>query len=213
MAFAKEGAHVIAVSRKKKALEKLDDEIVGAGGPASLIPLDLEDSQQIDALGPALYERFGRLDVFVGNAAILGSLSPLPHIKSSDWDKVLGINLTANWRLIRTLDPLLRKSEAARILFLTSSVARGPRAYWGAYAVSKAGLENLALIYADELQSTPAKVFIIDPGGTATDMRAIAFPGEDPATLPPPEHITETCIRLACADADEPSGALVSPSG
>ncbi len=210
LAFAKEGAHVIALSRKKKPLEKLDDEICALGGTASLIPLDLADGQTIDTLGPALYERFGRLDAMVGNAAILGTLSPLPHIKSSDWDKVIGINLTANWRLIRTLDPLLRKSDAARILFLTSSVARNPRAYWGPYAVSKAALENLALIYADELQSTPAKVFIIDPGGTATDMRATAFPGEDPAKLPPPERITETCIRLARVDAAEPSGSVIS---
>jgi NAD(P)-dependent dehydrogenase (short-subunit alcohol dehydrogenase family) len=165
-----------------------------------LITLDLADGQTVDALGPSLFERFGRLDVFVGNAAILGGLSPLPHIPSDRWDKVIAVNLTANWRLIRTLDPLLRRSDAARVIFVTSSVAESARAYWAPYSVSKAGLEALAKTYANETAGTPIRVNLVDPGALATRMRAEAFPGEDQTTLASPEDATEIFVRLALPD-------------
>ena len=152
-AFAREGAHVLLVARTRKSLEPVDDAIKAHGGTATLIPLNLAHGPKIDALGPALYERFGRLDVLVGNAAILGRLSPLPHIPSEHWDQVIAVNVTANWRLIRTLDPLLRRSEAGRVIFVTSSgVAQSGRAYWAPYSVSKAALECLAKTYANETE-------------------------------------------------------------
>jgi NAD(P)-dependent dehydrogenase (short-subunit alcohol dehydrogenase family) len=196
--FAREGAHVLLLARKKKSLEPVDDEIKAAGGTASLIPLDLADGKKIDPLGPALYERFGRLDVLVGNAAILGGLRPLTHISSESWDRVMAINVTANWRLIRTLDPLLRRSEAGRAIFVTSSnVAYSGRAYWAPYSVSKAALETLAKTYAHETADSPIKVNIVDPSATATGMRAEAYPGEDQATLQTSEEVAEVIVRLA----------------
>lgn len=196
--FAREGAHVLLLARKKKSLEPVDDEIKAAGGTASLIPLDLADGKKIDPLGPALYERFGRLDVLVGNAAILGGLRPLTHISSETWDRVLAVNVTANWRLIRTLDPLLRRSDAGRAIFVTSSgVAYSGRAYWAPYSVSKAALETLAKTYAHETADSPIKVNIVDPGATATGMRAEAYPGEDQATLLTPDSVARTILRLA----------------
>ena len=140
--FAREGAHVLLVARARKALEEVDDAIRESGGKATLIPLNLTDGRRVDALGPTLYERFGRLDVLVGNAAILGHLSPLTHIQSEHWERVIATNVTANWRLIRTLDPLLRRSDAGRVIFVTSSVAKTARAYWSHYSVSKVALEN-----------------------------------------------------------------------
>ena len=155
LAFAREGAHVLLLARSMTNLGRVDDDIRAIGGSASLVPLDLTDGQAIDALGPSLYERFGRLDVLVGNAAILGALSPLPHIPSAHWDRVFAVNVTANWRLIRTLDPLFRRSDAARVIFVTSGVARSARAYWAPYSVSKAALEALAKTYANETADTP----------------------------------------------------------
>jgi NAD(P)-dependent dehydrogenase (short-subunit alcohol dehydrogenase family) len=210
LAFAREGAHVLLLARNMTFLGMLDDEIRSQGGKASLIPLDLADGPAIDALGPSLYERFGRLDVLVGNAAILGALSPLPHIASAHWDRVMAINLTANWRLIRTLDPLLRRSDAGRVIFVTSSVAHTARAYWAPYSVSKAGLETLAMTYANETASTPIKVNLVDPGAMATRMRAEAYPGEDQATLPQPEAVTEIFVRLALAE-NELTGEIAIP--
>jgi len=195
--FAQEGAHVLLLARNRKALERVDDAIRAAGGKATLIPLELADGKSIDALGPTLYERFGRLDVFVGNAAILGRLSPLTHIPSEHWERVIATNLTANWRLVRTLDPLLRRSDAGRVIFVTSSVAHTAKAYWGPYAVSKAALETLAKTYANETSDSAIKVNIIDPGATATRMRAEAYPGEDQATLRTPEQVAEAFIELA----------------
>lgn len=197
LAFAREGAHVLLLARRQTSLEPVDDAIRAAGGKASLIPLDLAGGKLIDALGPSLYERFGRLDILVANAAILGGLSPLPHIQSPNWEGVLNINVTANWRLIRTLDPLLRRSDAGRAIFVTSGAARSRRAYWAPYSVSKAALEALAMTYAEETSDSAVKVNLIDPGTVATDLRREAFPGEDPASLPQPEAVTESFIRLA----------------
>jgi NAD(P)-dependent dehydrogenase (short-subunit alcohol dehydrogenase family) len=210
LAYAREGAHVLLLARSLTTLGRVDDEIKAAGGTASLIPLDLADGPAIDALGPSLYERFGRLDVLVGNAAILGALSPLPHIASPHWEKVLAVNLTANWRLIRTLDPLLRRSEAGRAIFVTSSVAQSGRAYWAPYSVSKAALETLAKTYANETSATPIRVNLVDPGAMATRMRAEAYPGEDQATLASPEAVTDTFVRLAMAETDA-TGELFTP--
>ena len=203
LAFAREGAHVLLLARNLKALEEVDDKIRKNGGKATLIPLDLADGKAIDALGPSLYERFGRLDVLVGNAAILGRLSPLPHIPGEHWDRSFAVNVTANWRLIRTLDPLLRRSEAGRVIFVTSGVARSARAYWAPYSVSKAALEALAKTYANESSDSPIKVNLIDPGATATRMRAEAYPGEDQTTLPTPDEVAERFVALAMPDWTE----------
>jgi NAD(P)-dependent dehydrogenase (short-subunit alcohol dehydrogenase family) len=202
--LAREGAHVLLLARTVKSLETTDDEIKAEGGKSSLIPLNLEDGKLIDALGPTLYERFGKLDIFVGNAGILGGLRPLTHIPSEVWERVLAVNLTANWRLIRTLDPLLRRSDAGRVVFVTSSgVAQSGRAYWAPYSVSKAALETLAKTYANETADSSIKVNVVDPGATATAMRAEAYPGEDQATLQSPEQAAEVIVRLAMPDHTE----------
>jgi NAD(P)-dependent dehydrogenase (short-subunit alcohol dehydrogenase family) len=200
LAYAREGAHVLLLARGATNLGRVDDDIRAGGGTASLVPLDLTDGPAIDALGPSLYERFGRLDVLVGNAALLGALSPLPHIPSAHWDRVFALNVTANWRLIRTLDPLFQRSDAARLIFVTSSVAQSCRPYWAPYSVSKAALEALAKTYANETAATGIRVNLVDPGAVATRMRAEAYPGEDQATLPRPEQMTEIFVKLATAD-------------
>jgi NAD(P)-dependent dehydrogenase (short-subunit alcohol dehydrogenase family) len=210
LAFAREGAHVLLLARGMTRLGRVDDDIRAAGGKASLVPLDLTDGAAIDALGPSLYERFGKLDVLVGSAAILGVLSPLPHISSDFWDRVFAVNVTANWRLIRTLDPLFHRSEAARVIFVTSSVARLARAYWAPYSVSKAALEALARTYANETADTEIKVNLVDPGIMATRMRAEAYPGEDQATLLSPEQVTEIFVKLAMAET-EATGQIFTP--
>ena len=199
-AFAREGAHVLLLARSRKALEQVDDRIRQGGGKATLIPLDLADGKAIDALGPTLYERFGRLDILVGNAAILGRLSPLIHIPSEHWERSFAVNVTANWRLIRTLDPLLRRSDAGRVIFVTSGVARSARAHWAPYSVTKAALEALAKTYANETADSAIKVNVVDPGATATSMRAEAYPGEDQAKLPTPETVAEAFVPLAMPD-------------
>lgn len=200
LAFAREGAHMLLLARTRKALEEVDDRVRAEGGKATLIPLDLADGKAIDALGPSLYERFGRLDVLVGNAAILGRLSPLTHVPAEHWERTFAINVTANWRLIRTLDPLLRRSESGRVIFVTSGVARSARAYWAPYSVSKAALEALAKTYANETTDSAIKVNLIDPGATATRMRAEAYPGEDRATLRTPEEVAERFVAFAMPD-------------
>jgi len=184
--LAAAGAHVIAVARTQGGLEDLDDEIKAAGGQCTLVPMDLKDGESIDRLGLVLHERFGKLDGLLLNAGQLDSITPLPHIKPADWESVISVNLTANYRLIRALDPLLRASDAGRVVAVTSSVARSHRAYWGVYAVSKAGLEAMANIYAQETEITSVRVNIYDPGGTRTAMRAKAVPGEDASLLPDP---------------------------
>jgi NAD(P)-dependent dehydrogenase (short-subunit alcohol dehydrogenase family) len=197
LSYARAGAHVIAVGRTQGALEELDDEIQKISEPATLLTLDLRKGDKIDALGPTIFERWDKLDIFVGNAALLGPQSPLPHITADAWQQVIDVNLTANWRLIRTLDPLLKRSDAGRVIFVSSSVADGARAYRGPYAVSKAGLECLGKMYAAESENTPVRVAIVDPGAMRTGMRAKVFPGEDPMTLPAPEDVAPLFLELA----------------
>ena len=199
--FAAEGAKLVLTARTVGGLEETDDAVRQAGGEsATLVPLDLRDFETIDRLGASLYERFGRLDILVGNAGMLGSLSPVGHIAPETWQEVLDINLTANWRLIRSLDALLRAGEAGRAIFVTSGAASGAFAYWGAYAVSKAALEMLVRTYAAEVAKTPLKVNLLDPGAVRTRMRAQAFPGEDPERLAPPEAVAELFVELAADD-------------
>ncbi len=209
--FAAEGAQVVLTARTVGGLEEVDDQIREAGGkPATLVPLDLRDFDKIDALGASLFERFGKLDVLVGNAGILGTLSPLGHADPSTWQAVIDVNLTANFRLIRSLDPLLRRSEAGRAIFVTSGVAARPIPYWGAYATSKAALEMLVGIYAAETAKTKVGVNLIDPGVVRTIMRAQAFPGEDPESLKPPEAITDAFVELASADCGRQGETLAA---
>ncbi len=197
-ALAKEGAHIITIARprSKAALEELDDDIRALGGTATLTPLDLTDYEGIDRLGAAIYERWGRLDILVGNAGLLGSLSPMGHLDPKEWNKVMAVNVTANWRLIRSLDPLLRQSDAGRALFVTSGAAHKAVAYWGLYATSKAALEKMVKIYAAECAKTPVRVNLINPGPIRTGMRAKAFPGEDPETLATPADIAPMFVDM-----------------
>lgn len=211
LAYAREGAHVIAMARSAGALEELDDEINGLGGAVTLLRLNLTNGDKIDALGPTILERFGKLDILVGNAGVLGPLSPLGHVSEKDWNEVLNVNLSANWRLLRTLDPLLRKSDAGRAIFVTSGAARNCRAYWGPYSVSKAALEALVKTYAAEMSDTNVRANLVNPGVVATAMRAKAMPGEDPAILPKPEDLAETFVRLALPGCTE-NGAIVQYS-
>ena len=202
-ALAREGAHVILAARREGSLEAVDDEIRAAGGSATLVKLDLADGEKIDALGPTIYDRWGKLDMLVANAGLLGPLSPLPHISEDAWTNVMAINLTANWRLIRTLDPLLRHADAGRAAFVSSGAAAAKNAYWGPYSVSKAGLEALVKTYAHEIANTNVRANIINPGPVRTEMRQQAFPGEDPMTLPTPDEVAERFLDVvdpACTD-------------
>lgn len=201
--FADEGATVIALAKTQGALEELDDEIKArTGRNAVLVAEDLTDYDKIDQMGAALYQRYGRLDVLVGNAGVLGMLAPVGHIGIKEWQSCMDVNVTANWRLIRAMDPLLRQSDAGRAVFVTSGVAAADgRPYWGAYATSKAALECLVKTYAHEVENTSAiKANILDPGRIRTRMRATAYPGENPETLPPPEAITGTFVDMASPD-------------
>lgn len=203
MALAEGGAHVVAAARTVGALEEFDDEIRAKGfEAATLVPVDLRDAGAIDRLGAAINERWGRLDILVGAAGLLGAITPLPHLEPKVWDEVMAVNVTANWRLIRSLDPLLRQSEAARALFLSSGAARNCRPYWGIYSVSKAALEALVRTYAAEVKHSKIRVNLIDPGPTRTAMRAKAMPGEDPATLPTPESLTPKMLEMLMPDFD-----------
>lgn len=202
IAIAKHGAHVIAIGRVVGALEEVDDEIKAAGGTCTLLPLDLRRGEDIDGIGPSLFERFGKLDILVGNAGILGPLSPLPHISPQDWQQVIEINLTANWRLIRTLDPLLRRSDAGRVVLVSSGASSGKYAYWGPYAVSKAGVEALAKTYAQEMANTQVRVNLVNPGPIRTQMRAKAFPGEDANSLPAPEALAPLFVELVSPECN-----------
>ena len=189
-------------------MEEVDDAISASGGASTLIPADLNKPEQIAQLGPALTERFGRLDILVANAAILGTLSPVALSDAKIWEGVFRTNVFANYHLIRALDPLLRGSDAGRAIFVTSGVAQRPRAFWSAYAASKAALEAMARAYADEVAYSPLKVNILDPGAVATSMRADAFPAEDPATLPAPESLVPAFLDLA-APHDMATGRVV----
>lgn len=195
--YAEEGATLVLIARTVGGLEEVDDQVRARGGHAVLVPLDLKDGAAIDRLGPALAERFGRLDVFVGNAGTLGTLRPLAHYTPELWTETFEINVHANWRLIRTLDPLLRRAEAGRVILVTSRITQSCRAYWGPYAASKAALEAMARTYANELKQTNLKVNLLDPVAVATRMRAEAYPGEDPKSLPQPDEVTELFVRLA----------------
>jgi NAD(P)-dependent dehydrogenase (short-subunit alcohol dehydrogenase family) len=205
--LAEAGAHVIATARTVGGLEELDDEVRSVGGSTTLVPLDLTDFPAIDRLGAALNERYRRLDVLVANAGILGVLSPLGHVEPKAWDEMIAVNVTANWRLIRSLDPLLQASDAGRAVFVTSGIASRPRAYWGAYAACKAALEMMARVYAAETATTPVRVNLFNPGPTRTRMRALAMPGEDPETLEPPEGPAAKIVAL-CLPGFAESGRL-----
>ncbi|MFZ3352019.1 MAG: SDR family NAD(P)-dependent oxidoreductase [Xanthobacteraceae bacterium] len=196
LALAHGGAHVVATGRTQGALEELDDAVRAAGSTATLVPLDVRDFPGIYRLAKALDERHGRLDIFVGNAAIGGQRSPLDHVDPAGWDEILAVNVTANWHLIRAMDLLLRRSAAGRAVFMTSGAATNTRAYGGPYSVSKAALNALALTYAAETDSTPVRVNLFNPGPTRTRMRAQVMPGEDPMTLPTPEQVAETIVPL-----------------
>jgi len=209
VALAAAGAHVIAVARTVGGLEEADDEIRKAGGQATLVPLDLKDFEALDRLGASIFERWGRLDAFFGNAGVLGALTPLTHLDPKLFQELLDINVTANWRLIRSLDPLLRRSEAGRALFVSSGAARKHRPYWGGYAMSKAALESLALTYAAECDGTNIKVNLLNPGPTRTAMRAKAMPGEDAATLPPPEALAPLVVEML-SPSYQKNGELVA---
>jgi NAD(P)-dependent dehydrogenase (short-subunit alcohol dehydrogenase family) len=208
VALAKAGAHVIATGRTAGALEEVDDEIRAASGQsATLLTLNLKHGDKIDGLGPTLHTRFGKLDILVGNAGILGPLSPLGHIATEQFQETIDINLTANWRLIRTLDPLLKLSDAGRAVFLSSGAALARNAYWGPYAISKAGLEALVKTYAHEVANTSVRANVLSPGPIRTRMRGKAFPGEDPMTLKTPEDVAPAILRL-CAPSCTDNGIV-----
>ncbi|WP_460450400.1 SDR family NAD(P)-dependent oxidoreductase [Alsobacter sp. SYSU BS001988] len=197
LAFAQAGAHVVAVARTQGALEELDDEIRGLGATATLVPIDLKDFDALDRLGGALHERWGRLDVFLGNAGVLGPLTPLGHVAPKDWDNVMAVNVTANWRLLRSLDPLLRASDAGRAMLISSGASWKRTAYWGPYSVSKAAVDALGCTYAAETATTPVKVMLVNPGPLRTRMRETAMPGEDPMSLKTPDDLAPHLVAIA----------------
>ncbi len=209
--FAAEGARLILVARTTGGLEEVDDAVQSASGEtATLVPIDLRDGAQIDQLGGAIAERFGHLDILVANAAVLGQLSPVGHYAPETWEQTLALNLSANWRLIRSLDPLLRASKAGRAIFVTAGAARETPAFWGPYAASKAGLEALVRCYAAEVRRTKLRVNLLDPGPVATALREQAYPGENASTLPSPDAVTESFVTLAEASSKQ-HGARVGP--
>ena len=196
LALARRGAHIVAVGRTVGALEELDDDVKAAGSSATLVPVDMRDYEGIYRLAAALHERYGRLDVLLGNAAVVGQRSPLGHVEPASWDETMAVNVTANWHLIRAMDPLLRAAPAGRAVFMTSGAATNTRAYAGPYSISKAALNALARTYAAETVSTPVRVNLFNPGPTRTRMRAAVMPGEDPMTLPTPEDAAEKIVDL-----------------
>ncbi|HXQ46311.1 MAG TPA: SDR family NAD(P)-dependent oxidoreductase [Caulobacteraceae bacterium] len=205
LALAAAGAHIVAVARTQGALEELDDVIrAETGERATLVPMDLANGDGIDQLGLAIHQRHGRLDVMVHAAAVLGGLIPVSHMDPPRFEHVVQVNLTASYRLIRSVEPLLRQSDAGRAIFLTTGVAARPRAFWGAYAATKAGLEALVRCWADEIENTPMRAVLLDPAVMRTRMRAEAFPGEDPDTLPDPTEIGPMVVELAQAELGLP---------
>jgi len=208
-AFAREGAHVVLVARTVGALEELDDEIRATGGSASLVPMNLTDYPAIDRLGAALHERYGKIDILVANGGMLGNLTPVHHYDPKLWEQVIATNLTANQRLIRSLDPLLRQSDAGRAIFVTADAASGEKPFWGAYAVSKAALEAMVRSYAAENVKSNIKANLLNPGATRTTLRATAYPGEDQASVKPPEYLVPLFLELASPDCRR-NGDLVN---
>ena len=207
--LARQGDIVIAVARSKAALESLDDEIRALGSEAILVPMDLKDTKGIETLGNVIGQQFGRLDGLVANAGVLGTLGPVEGCGPRGFDETVAVNLTANFHLIRALSPWLHKSAAPRAVFVTSGVARHPRAFWGPYQAAKAGLEALVLGWADEQENFPLRINLFNPGGTRTDMRAQAMPGEDPMTLPSAEEVAAELVRLVSADETR-TGQLIN---
>jgi NAD(P)-dependent dehydrogenase (short-subunit alcohol dehydrogenase family) len=206
--LARHGLHLVITARTEGGLAEVDDQIRAAGGSATLLPLDLLDGASVDAIGPSIFDRFGRLDVLVHNAGALGRLTPVPHILPADWNAVVGVNLSAAWRLIRSCAPVLLAASAGRAVFVTTQRASEPRAYWGAYGATKAALEHLVLTWAHEVHTTNLRVNLFDPGPVATRMRAEAFPGENPAALPKPADVAPTLAAL-CLEAETRHGQVV----
>lgn len=194
--LARRGVHVVLTARTQGGLEETDDAIRALGGTATLLPMDLADGPALDPIGPSLFERFGRLDILVHNAGALGRLTPVAHILPKDWDTVVAVNLAATWRLIRTCGPLLLAADAGRAVFVTTGRATKPRAFWGAYGATKAGLEHLVLTWAHEAETTSTRINLFDPGVVATRMRADAMPGENPATLAQPADVAPALADL-----------------
>jgi NAD(P)-dependent dehydrogenase (short-subunit alcohol dehydrogenase family) len=208
--LAREGAHLVLTGRTVGGLEETDDRVRAAGGSATLVPFDLREFIKIDELAAALYERYGRLDILVGNAGEFGVFSPLGHIDPALWSEIVDLNLTANWRLIRAMDPLLRAAEHGRAVFVTTALAREALPYYGPYAVSKAGLEAMVRIYAGEVARTSVRANLLDPGIVRTRLRARIFPGENPATVPSPESVAHAFLPLVlkeCRHHGETLGA------
>lgn len=201
--LAKAGAHVIACARTVGGLEDLDDAIKSAGGSATLVPFDLADMAAIDALGGSIFERWGKLDILVANAGVLGTISPVGHVEAKVFEKVMNINVTATWRLIRSIDPLITKSDQGRALILSSGAAHKCKPFWGPYSASKAAVEALARTWAAESARLPLRILSVDPGATRTAMRAQAMPGEDPETLPHPSTVAQTLLPLLGPDQTE----------
>ncbi|HEX4295007.1 MAG TPA: SDR family NAD(P)-dependent oxidoreductase [Rhizomicrobium sp.] len=208
-ALAGAGAHVILVARTVGGLEEVDDEIRKDGGSATLVPLDVRDFPALDRLGATIFERWGRLDAFLGNAGSLGVITPLAHLEPKAFQELVDVNVTANWRLIRSLDPLLRRSDAGRALFVTSGAAQKHTPFWGGYAMAKAALESLALTYAAECASTNVKVNLLSPGPLRTAMRAKAMPGEDPETLARPDAVAPLIVEMLSPGYDQ-NGEIVA---
>jgi NAD(P)-dependent dehydrogenase (short-subunit alcohol dehydrogenase family) len=207
LALADAGAHIVATARTQGALEALDDEILArTGRRATLVPLDLAEPAGLDALGLALHQRFGRLDILVHAGGVLGAITPVSHVEPGLWDRVMTVNATASWRLIRSMEPLLKASDAGRALFVTSSRAATPKAFWGPYGASKAAMEAIVRAWADEIENSRIRAAIVDPGAMRTRMRAEAYPGEDPTSLPEPAEIGPMILELALGDPGQPTG-------
>jgi len=201
--LARRGAHVVITARTQGGLEQTDDAIRAVGGNATLLPLDLMEGDSVDNIGPSLFQRFGRLDILVSNAGALGKLTPVPHIMPKDWATVVGVNLAAQWHLIRSCGPLLTAAPAGRAVFITTGRVQRPRAYWGAYGATKAAMEHLVLTWADETRGGNLRVNLFDPGTVRTRMRAEAMPGENPQTLQPPEAVAPQIADLCMASVVE----------
>ena len=207
LALAKQGAHIIATARTQGGLEELDDEIKAVGSSATLVPMDIVDYPAIDRLGAAIFERWKKLDILIGNAGLLGKLTPMPHIEPKSWDDVMAVNVTANYRLIRSMDPLLRLAPHGRAIFMTSGLAYKCFPYWGTYSISKAALEAMVKTYAAEMETSSVRANCFSPGPTRTKMRATAMPGEDPMSIPSAEDVAAQIVPM-CLESFSDNGAV-----